>query len=78
MLADFRFSVCDQPGIGSPMAPCEIHSREPGVDGVLATLHSTLSLGLGYVSSQGASLLHASDAFGCCAMIAARADNFDN
>lgn len=45
--------VDEQICIGSPMAPCEIHSREPGVDGVLATLHSTLSLGLGYVSSQG-------------------------
>ncbi|CAE7230151.1 unnamed protein product [Symbiodinium sp. CCMP2592] len=45
--------VDEQICIGSPMAPCEIHSREPGVESVLATLHSTLSLGLGYVSSQG-------------------------
>ena len=44
------------PGVGSPMMPCEIHAREPGVQSVLAALHSTLSLGLGYVSSQGTSI----------------------
>ncbi|CAE7385404.1 unnamed protein product [Symbiodinium natans] len=45
--------VDEQICVGSPMSPCEIHAREPGVQNVLAALHSTLSLGLGYVSSQG-------------------------
>ena len=37
-------------GIGHPMSPFELKVSDR-VDGVLATIHSTLSLGLGYVSS---------------------------
>ncbi len=37
-------------GIGHPMSPFELKVSDR-VDAVLATLHSTLSLGLGYVSS---------------------------
>ena len=36
-------------GIGHPMSPFELKIGD--ADRVLATLHSTLSLGLGYVSS---------------------------
>ncbi|CAJ1418758.1 unnamed protein product, partial [Effrenium voratum] len=45
--------VDEQISVGNPMAPFEIHSRDPGVQEVLAAVHSSLSLGLGYVSAQG-------------------------
>lgn len=42
--------VDEQISIGHPMSPFELKVSDR-VDGVLATIHSTLSLGLGYVSS---------------------------